>query len=72
MVPMFVLPYVSESVVTDKPELSFEQFGGQYFLSEIQTAETVYRIHVPHAGGNKTLVKANTAFRLQVATEAGK
>jgi hypothetical protein len=72
MVPMFVLPYVSESVVTDKPELSFERFGGQYFLSEIHTAETVYRIHVPHEGGNETLVKANTAFRLQVATEAGK
>lgn len=27
---MFVLPYVSESVVTDKPELSFQQIEGQY------------------------------------------
>ncbi|MGA2848807.1 MAG: hypothetical protein ABSE46_07420 [Terracidiphilus sp.] len=56
---IFVLPYVRESVVTDKPELSFQQVGGQYFLSTIQTAATVYRIHVPDASVNETVVKAN-------------
>jgi hypothetical protein len=55
----FALPYVSESAVTDKAELSFEQVEGQHFLSTIQTAQTVYRIHVPHAGGKETSVKAN-------------
>jgi hypothetical protein len=58
----FALPYVSESAVTDKAELSFEQVEGQHFLSTIQTAQTVYRIHVPHAGGNETSVKANESL----------
>jgi hypothetical protein len=64
---MLVLPYVSESVVTDTPELSFERVGGQYFLSTIQTAQTVYRMHVPHAGGNETLVKANDSVPASVS-----
>ena len=58
---IFVLPYVRESVVTDKPELSFQQVGGQYFLSTIQTAETVYRFHVRHAGSSETAVNAGNS-----------
>jgi hypothetical protein len=58
---MFVLPYVSESAVTDKPLLSFEQVGGQYFLSTIQTAETVYRFHIRHAGSSETEVNASNS-----------
>ena len=58
---MFVLPYVSESAVTDKPLLSFEQVGGHYFLSTIQTSETVYRFHVRHAGSSETAVNASNS-----------
>jgi hypothetical protein len=56
---MFVLPYVSDSVVTDKPELSFNKVGDRYFLSRIQTEATVYRIHVLDSSVNETLAKAN-------------
>jgi len=58
---MFVLPYVSESAVSDKPLLSFEQVGGHYFLSTIQTSETVYRFHVRHAGSSETAVNASNS-----------
>ena len=56
---MFVLPFVADSVVTDKPELSFNKVGDRYFLSRIQTEATVYRIHVLDSSVNKTLAKAN-------------
>jgi hypothetical protein len=56
---MFVLPYVSESAVTSKPELSFDQVGGHYFLSTVQTPETVYRIHVPHWNVSETGAKSS-------------
>jgi hypothetical protein len=56
---MFVLPYVADSVVTDKPELSFNKVGDHYFLSSIQTEATVYRIHVLDSSVNETLARAN-------------
>jgi hypothetical protein len=56
---MFVLPYVADSVVTDKPELSFNKVGDHYFLSSIQTEATVYRIRVLDSSMNETLAKAN-------------
>jgi len=56
---IFVLPYVRESVATDKPVMSFQQVGGQYFLSAIQTEATVYRIHVPDASVTENVGKAN-------------
>ena len=56
---MFVLPYVGDNVVTDKPELSFNKVGDRHFLSSIQTEATVYRIHVLDASVNGTLAKAN-------------
>jgi hypothetical protein len=56
---MFVLPFVADSVVTDKAELSFNKVGDRYFLSSIQTEATVYRIHVLDSSVNETLAKAN-------------
>jgi hypothetical protein len=56
---MFVLPYVSESAVTSRTELSFDQVGGHYFLSTVQTEETVYRIHVPHLNVSETAAKSS-------------
>ena len=55
----FVLPYVSDSVATDMPKLSFNKVGDRYFLSRIQTEATVYRIHVLDSSVNETLAKAN-------------
>ena len=57
----FVLPYVTESAVTSKPELSFDQVGGHYFLSTVQTAERVYRIHVPRSNANETAAKSSSS-----------
>jgi hypothetical protein len=56
---MFVLPQLNESVFTGKPELSFQQIGGHYFLNTIQTTATVYRIHVPVSSVSETSVKTN-------------
>jgi hypothetical protein len=64
---MFLLPYVSESAVTSKPELSFDRVDGHYFLSTVQTPETTYRIHVPHASANETVVKANDGIPASAA-----
>ena len=55
----FVLPYVSDSVATDKPELSFNKVGDRYFLSSIQTEATIYRIRILDSSVNGTLSKAN-------------
>ena len=43
---VLVLPYVSESHSTDKPELDFQRGGEEHFLSTIQTAQRIYRIPV--------------------------
>ena len=55
---MYVLPYLNESVIGGKPELSFEQVGGQHFLSAIQTAATVYRIPVRDSSVKEALAKS--------------
>lgn len=55
---MFVLPYLNEIAIGGKPELSFEQVGGQHFLSAIQTAGTVYRIHVSDSGVKEAAAKS--------------
>jgi hypothetical protein len=41
-----VLPFVGQSVNVDMPRLSFQQVGGQHFLSAIETAHNVYSIRV--------------------------
>ena len=43
---VFVLPYVSESASTDKPELEFRRGGKDHFLSTIHTTLHNYRIPV--------------------------
>ena len=43
---VLVLPYVSESVSTDKPELEFQRGGEERFLSSIHTPLRNYRIPV--------------------------
>jgi hypothetical protein len=43
---VFVLPYVSESASTDKPELEFQRGGEEHFLSTIHTTWHIYRIPV--------------------------
>jgi hypothetical protein len=41
-----VLSTSVESTQADKPEVSFEQVGGQHFLSKIETADHVFTIPV--------------------------
>jgi hypothetical protein len=41
-----VLSTTVESTQADKPEVSFEQVGGQHFLSKIETADHVFTIPV--------------------------
>jgi hypothetical protein len=43
---VLVLPYLSESVSIEKPELEFQQGGEEHFLSTIHTAWRIYRIPV--------------------------
>jgi hypothetical protein len=43
---VFVLPYVSESASTDKPEMHFERGGEEHFLSTIHTTWGIYRIPI--------------------------
>src|SRR6476661_9530871 len=41
---IFVLPTTFQSLVTDKVELTFDQVGNRYLLSEIHTTLGVYRV----------------------------
>jgi hypothetical protein len=43
---VMVLSTTVESTQADKPEVSFEQVGGQHFLSKIETADHVFTIPV--------------------------
>ena len=43
---VMVLSTAVESTQADKPEVSFEQVGGQHFLSKIETADHVFTIPV--------------------------
>ena len=43
---VMVLSTSVESTQADKPEVSFEQVGGQHFLSKIETADHVFTIPV--------------------------
>src|ERR1700692_101610 len=43
---VMVLSTSVESTQADKPEVSFEQVGGQHFLSKIETADHVFTIQV--------------------------
>ncbi len=41
-----ILASVVESAQADKPSFTFQQIGGQYFLSKIETAEHVFDLPV--------------------------
>jgi hypothetical protein len=43
---VMVLSTTVESTQADKPEISFEQVGGQHFLSKIETVDHVFTIPV--------------------------
>jgi hypothetical protein len=43
---VMILSTEVESTLADKPEVSFEQVGGQHFLSKIETADHVFTIPV--------------------------
>jgi hypothetical protein len=46
-VSVIVLPTEVETARADKAQLSFEQVGGQHFLSKIETGDNTYNIQVP-------------------------
>jgi len=46
---VMVLSSSIESTQASKPEVSFEQVGGQHFLSKIETADHVFTIPVPRS-----------------------
>ena len=55
---MFVLPYVSESASTVKPELDFQQGGEEHFLSTIHTSWRIYRIPVSQSALTEAVAAA--------------
>jgi hypothetical protein len=64
---VLVLPYVSESASTDKPELEFRRGGEEHFLSTIHTALRNYRIPVSQSA----LTEAVAAASRNVAPVSG-
>jgi hypothetical protein len=63
----FVLPYLDESDLTGKPELSFQQIGDRYFLSAVQTAATLYRIHVLDSSVDHSATKSGSSNTASVS-----
>jgi len=49
-ISVFVLPMASDGTSAGKPSVTFEQVGGQHFLSTIQTAVETYYIPVSRSG----------------------
>src|SRR5271165_4990517 len=49
-----------ESISADKAQVSFEQVGGQYFLSKIETAEHVFTIPVSHSAIMEAAAKSHS------------
>lgn len=64
---VLVLPYVSESASTDKPELEFQRGGEEHFLSTIHTALRNYHISVSQS----VLTKAAAASRNDASVSGG-
>jgi hypothetical protein len=46
---VFVLPVEMEDARADKPSLTFEHVGGQYFLTKIETADHIFAVPVSKA-----------------------
>jgi hypothetical protein len=55
---VFVLPYVSESASTEKPELDFQKGGEEHFLSTIHTSWRIYRIPVSQSALTEAVAAA--------------
>jgi nitrate reductase beta subunit len=49
----------AKSISSDKAQVSFEQVGGQYFLSTIETAEHVFTIPVSHSAIMEAAAKSH-------------
>jgi hypothetical protein len=56
---VFVLPYVSESASTEKPELDFQKGGEEHFLSAIHTSWRTYRIPVSQSALTEAVAAAS-------------
>ena len=56
---VLVLPYVSESASTVKPELDFQQGGEEHFLSTIHTVWRIYRIPVSQSALTEAVAAAS-------------
>jgi hypothetical protein len=54
---VMILSTEVESTLADKPEISFEQVGGQHFLSKVETAEHVFTIPVSRSAVSDTAVR---------------
>jgi hypothetical protein len=46
---VLVLPQVVDGTPAEHPKLSFEQIGGKYFLSEVDTPGGIYTFGLPRA-----------------------
>jgi len=56
---VLVLPKVSESAATDKPELEFQRGGEEHFLTSIHTALRNYRIPVSQSALTEAVAAAS-------------
>jgi hypothetical protein len=56
---VFVLPYVSESASTGKPELDFLRGGEEHFLSTVHTALRIYRLPVSQSALTEAVAAAH-------------
>ena len=56
---VFVLPYVSESASTGKPDLEFQRGGDEHFLSSIHTALRNYHIPVSQSALTEAVAVAS-------------
>jgi hypothetical protein len=45
----YVLPLAFDEKVGGQPELGFEDVGGKYFLSKVETLDGVYTLGIPRA-----------------------
>ena len=58
---VLVVPSQAENGSTDKVHVSFERVGGQYFLSQIATADTVFTIPVSRSATTEIAARNSTA-----------
>jgi hypothetical protein len=56
---VFVLPYVSESASTEKPELDFQRGGEEHFLSTVHSAWRIYHLPVSQSALTEAIAAAH-------------